>query len=154
MHSPTLYCSEHHARYCCEQTLALVPPHETGARLKSVLGHKLWGNVMPGGAVVAHWERKVHCMQGMLLHVVAVLSGSTAAVMVFALQLIIQPRPWWSAQYMIAILGLLLSSSLSCVAAGLSSTIDELTRGKCMLPHVCSEVFVYVLYLAGLSVWP
>ena len=66
----------------------------------------------------------------MLLHVVAVLSGSTAAVMVYALLLIIQPRPWWSAQYMIAILGLLLGSALSCVAAGLSSSIDELTRGK------------------------
>ena len=78
----------------------------------------------------------------MLLHVVAVLSGSTAVVMVYALLLIIQPRPWWSAPYMIAILGLLLGRSLSCVAAGLSSTIDELTRGECVLRHECLEIFL------------
>lgn len=71
----------------------------------------------------------VACVQGMLLHVVAVLSGSTALTMVFALLLIIQPRPWWSAQYLIAILGLLLGTALSCVATGLSSAIDELSRG-------------------------
>ena len=52
--------------------------------------------------------------RGLLLHVMAVLSGSTAVVMVFALLLIIQPRPWWSAQYLIAILGLLLGTALSC----------------------------------------
>ena len=89
----------------------------------------------------------------MLLHVVAVLSGSTAVVMVYALLLIIQPRPWWSAQYMIAILGLLLGSALSCVAAGLSSTIDELTRGECTLWHAGFEVFICVLDLAVSSVW-
>ncbi len=71
----------------------------------------------------------VACEQGMLLHVMAVLGGSTALVMVFALLLIIQPRPWWSAQYLIAILGLLLGTALSCVATGLSCAIDELTRG-------------------------
>ena len=92
-------------------------------------------------------------MQGMLLHVVAVLSGSTAAVMVYALLLIIQPRPWWSAQYMIAILGLLLGSALSCVAAGLSSTIDELTRGERMLRRGCSGVFKCAPDLADSSVW-
>ena len=59
----------------------------------------------------------------------AVLGGSTALVMVFALLLIIQPRPWWSAQYLIAILGLLLGTALSCVATGLSCAIDELSCG-------------------------
>ena len=78
----------------------------------------------------------------MLLHVMAVLSGSTAVVMVFALLLIIQPRPWWSAQYLIAILGLLLGTALSCVATGLSSAIDELSRGGWLAwltsPTLCS----------------
>lgn len=74
-------------------------------------------------------RQSCNCVQGMLLHVLAVLSGSTAVVMVYTLLLIIQPHPWWSAQYMIAILGLLLGSALSCVAAGLSSAIDELSRG-------------------------
>lgn len=91
-------------------------------------------------------------MQGMLLHVVAVLSGSTAVVMVYALLLVIQPRPWWSAQYMIAILGLLLGSALSCVATGLSSTIDELTRGECMLRPEFFEVFVRAPEFADSSV--
>ena len=69
-------------------------------------------------------------MQGMLLHVMAVLSGSTALIMLFALLVIIRPSPWWSAQYLIAILGLLLGTALSCVATGLSCAIDELTRGE------------------------
>ena len=75
-----------------------------------------------GGSVVA-------CVQGMLLHVMAVLSGSTALTMVLALLLIIQPRPLWSAQYLIAMLGLLLGTALSCVATGLSCAVDELSRG-------------------------
>ena len=69
-------------------------------------------------------------MQGMLLHVLAVLSGSTAVVMVYALLLVIRPRPWWSAQYLISILGLLLGTCLTCVATGLSCAVDELSRGE------------------------
>lgn len=92
--------------------------------------------------------RDVCCVQGMLLHVMAVLSGTTAVVMVFALLVIIQPRPWWSAQYLIAILGLLLGTALSCVATGLSCAIDELTRGEWLsLQELFIVILLFVFFL-------
>ena len=79
-------------------------------------------------------------MQGMLLHVLAVLGGSTAVVMVYALLLVVRPHPWWSAQYLISILGLLLGTCLTCVATGLSCAVDELSRGELLRarPPACS----------------
>lgn len=79
-------------------------------------------------------------MQGMLLHVLAVLGGSTAVVMAYALLLVVRPHPWWSAQYLISILGLLLGTCLTCVATGLSCAVDELSRGELLRarPPACS----------------
>ncbi len=65
----------------------------------------------------------------MLLHVLGSLGASTGAVMVYALLLVLRPRPWWDASYAIAVLAYLLANSLSCVSAGLSSVIQELTLG-------------------------
>ncbi|EIE23945.1 hypothetical protein COCSUDRAFT_65658 [Coccomyxa subellipsoidea C-169] len=68
--------------------------------------------------------------KGMLLHVLGSLGASTGAVMVYALLLVLRPRPWWDASYAIAVLAYLLANSLSCVSAGLSSVIQELTLGR------------------------
>lgn len=65
----------------------------------------------------------------MLLHVLGSLGASSGAVMAYALLLVLRPRPWWDAPYAIAVLAYLLGNALSCVAAGLSSVVQELTLG-------------------------
>ncbi|KAK9906713.1 hypothetical protein WJX75_006615 [Coccomyxa subellipsoidea] len=82
--------------------------------------------------------------KGMLLHVLGSLGASSGAVMAYALLLVLRPRPWWDAPYAIAVLAYLLGNALSCVAAGLSSVVQELTLGR---------LHVEQMLLVGASRW-
>ena len=82
----------------------------------------------------------------MLLHVLGSLGASSGAVMAYALLLVLRPRPWWDAPYAIAVLAYLLGNALSCVAAGLSSVVQELTLGAAPIP-IHATVIINMLFL-------
>jgi putative ABC transport system permease protein len=66
----------------------------------------------------------------MLLHVLGALSGSTAAVLAYALLVVVRPRPTWDAQHLVALLGFVLGHALSGVSLGLSRVVEELSLGE------------------------
>ena len=71
----------------------------------------------------------VCCAQGMLLHALAALAASSAAVLAYLLLAVLRPHPFWRAQYSVAYLGFVLSSSLQGVSAGLACVVEELSLG-------------------------
>lgn len=59
------------------------------------------------------------------------LSVTALVLLVFVLILLIQPEPWYQAQYAIPLLGMLLGNSMTAIGVGL----DNLTRNAKQLKH-------------------
>lgn len=43
---------------------------------------------------------------------------------------VVRVRPWWDAQYVIPVFGMLLGSTVSGVSIGLNSAVDNVVGGK------------------------
>lgn len=67
---------------------------------------------------------------GMMFHVLVSLGVAAGGSMSFGLRFVVKAEPWWGAQYLIPMLGMMLGNACSGVAVGLSAVLDELSTGK------------------------
>jgi len=75
-------------------------------------------------------SRPSHAYSGMLLEVLLAMGVAGAAAITFGLAAVVQVYPWYDAQYLIPMLGMLLGNACSSVAVGLSSVLEELSSGR------------------------
>jgi hypothetical protein len=50
--------------------------------------------------------------------------------MAYAVLLVLNLQPWWEAQYVIPMLGMVLGNTISGISVGLSTVMEELTTGE------------------------
>lgn len=81
-------------------------------------------------AAIESVSRPKQTYDGMLLHVLGVLGVVAGPVITYGLVFAVGVEPWYDAQYLIPMLGMLLGNACSGVAVGLSSVLDELSAGK------------------------
>ena len=55
----------------------------------------------------------------------------SGAVLCYVVFVVMSLKPWWEAQYIIPLLGMLLGSCTSGVSLGLTTILDELTTRGC-----------------------
>ncbi len=60
----------------------------------------------------------------------ACLGGASSLVLIYCLLLVMQPQPFWTAQFLIPTLAAMLGNTLVGVSTGLSCVAEELTQGK------------------------
>ena len=75
-------------------------------------------------------SRPAQAYDGMLFEVLIAMGIACAVSITFGLAAIIQVSPWYDAQYLIPMLGMLLGNSCSSVAVGLSAALEELSTGR------------------------
>jgi len=75
-------------------------------------------------------SRPSQSYDGMLFSVLAALGIACSVSITFGLAAIVRVTPWYDAQYLIPMLGMLLGQSCSAVAVGLSAVLEELSSGK------------------------
>jgi len=75
-------------------------------------------------------SRPSQAYEGMLAEVLLALGVAGAAAITFGLAAVVQVHPWYDAQYLIPMLGMLLGNACSSVAVGLSAVLEELSAGK------------------------
>ena len=75
-------------------------------------------------------SRPAQAYDGMLFEVLIAMGIACSVSITFGLAAIIRVSPWYDAQYLIPMLGMLLGNSCSSVAVGLSAVLEELSSGK------------------------
>jgi putative ABC transport system permease protein len=75
-------------------------------------------------------SRPAQAYDGMLFAVLAAMGIACSVSITFGLAVIVRVTPWYDAQYLIPMLGMLLGNSCSSVAVGLSAVLEELSSGK------------------------
>eukprot|EP00879_Flechtneria_rotunda_P028713 GHRR01030927.1.p1 GENE.GHRR01030927.1~~GHRR01030927.1.p1 ORF type:complete len:301 (+),score=63.82 GHRR01030927.1:256-1158(+) len=73
--------------------------------------------------------RSIKIYRGMFFTTWAIIAACAASVMAYALVLVIGIEPWWSAQYLIPILGMVLGNTISGISVGLSTIFEEVSSG-------------------------
>lgn len=81
-------------------------------------------------AAVEAVSRPSQSYAGMLPQVLGALGFACSLVISYGLAVVVQVRPWWDAQYLIPMLGMLLGNACSGVAVGLSTILDEFSTGR------------------------
>lgn len=81
-------------------------------------------------AAIEAVSRPTASYPGMLLQVLGAMGIAASLVISYGLAVVVQVHPWYSAQYMIPMLGMLLGNACSGVAVGLSSILDEFSNGR------------------------
>ncbi|KAI8474099.1 MAG: hypothetical protein J3K34DRAFT_408830 [Monoraphidium minutum] len=67
--------------------------------------------------------------KGLFLNTLLIVAGTAAAVMAYATLVVMGVTPWWSPQYLIPILGMVLGNTITGISVGLSTIIEELSSG-------------------------
>jgi putative ABC transport system permease protein len=75
-------------------------------------------------------SRPSQAYDGMLFEVLVAMGIACSITITFGLAAIVRVTPWYDAQYLIPMLGMLLGNSCSSVAVGLSAVLEELSSGK------------------------
>lgn len=75
-------------------------------------------------------SRPAQAYSGMLFEVLLAMGVACGASISFGLILVVHVSPWYDAQYLIPMLGMLLGNSCSSVAVGLSAALEELSSGR------------------------
>lgn len=73
--------------------------------------------------------RPSHTYAGMTLHVIACLGVAAFAFLSYAMAAVVRPHPWWSAQFFVPTLGVMLGNAVSGVAVGLGALLEDLATG-------------------------
>jgi hypothetical protein len=68
-------------------------------------------------------------LQGLFFHTLGIVLLAAGCTMGHALALVIGVRPWWSPQYLIPVLGMVLGNTISGISVGLAAVMEELTTG-------------------------
>ncbi|RKP54823.1 ABC transporter permease [Pararobbsia silviterrae] len=107
-----------------------------GFVLSWVFGHPQWPiavAVMITMTVIAGWSasgRGARTYRGLRIDALAAIGLSGWAVATIGLVVVIGVRPWYTPQYAIPILGMILGNSLSAVSLGLERMTEELTARR------------------------
>ncbi|KAH7618709.1 hypothetical protein Ndes2526B_g05626 [Nannochloris sp. 'desiccata'] len=75
-------------------------------------------------------SRPAQAYDGMLFSVLAAMGIACSVSITFGLAAVVRVTPWYDAQYLIPMLGMMLGNSCSSVAVGLSAVLEELSSGK------------------------
>eukprot|EP00884_Botryococcus_braunii_P019051 jgi/Botrbrau1/582/Bobra.0010s0048.1 len=94
-----------------------------------------WITCLVAGAMIAiaAAEATSHpqiAYEGMYLHVLGALGGAAGTVLLYGLVLVLQPRHFWSAQYLIPTLAVILGGTISSISSAISSVAEDLTSGR------------------------
>lgn len=81
-------------------------------------------------AAVEAVSRPRQTYSGMLLQVLGTLGMVCTPCIIYGLILVVGVEPWYDAQYLIPMLGMLLGNACSGVAVGLSAVLEELSSGR------------------------
>lgn len=73
--------------------------------------------------------RPTHTYAGMSLHVTACLGVAAFAFLTYAMAAVVRPQPWWTAQFFVPTLGVMLGNAVSGVAVGLGALLEDLATG-------------------------
>lgn len=65
----------------------------------------------------------------LLLQVLVSLGTAASLVISYGLAVVVQVQPWYEAQYIIPMMGMLLGNACSGIAVGLSTVLDDLSTG-------------------------
>lgn len=71
-----------------------------------------------------------HCLQGLFFNTLMTVAACSSVVMAYTVLLVLHLQPWWEAQYVIPMLGMLLGNTISGISVGLSTVLEELTTGE------------------------
>eukprot|EP00192_Tetraselmis_astigmatica_P006444 CAMPEP_0117683358 /NCGR_PEP_ID=MMETSP0804-20121206/20342_1 /TAXON_ID=1074897 /ORGANISM="Tetraselmis astigmatica, Strain CCMP880" /LENGTH=447 /DNA_ID=CAMNT_0005493915 /DNA_START=213 /DNA_END=1556 /DNA_ORIENTATION=+ len=97
-------------------------------------GESVWWLVLPYTclmltvAAVEATSRPSSAYRWMLTHSLASMGGAVVCVMTYMLLAVVHLKPWWTAQYFIPIVGMLLGNATNGVSLGLSTIINSLTQ--------------------------
>lgn len=75
-------------------------------------------------------SRPSQTYDGMLFEVLVAMGVACAGSISFGLAAVVNVRPWYDAQYLIPMLGMLMGNSCSSVAVGLSAVLEDLSAGR------------------------
>ncbi|GAB4820660.1 hypothetical protein N2152v2_007706 [Parachlorella kessleri] len=81
-------------------------------------------------AAIEAVSRPTQTYGGMLLQVLMALGIASSLVLSYGLAVVVQVHPWYDAQYLIPMLGMLLGNACSGIAVGLSTVLEELSTGR------------------------
>jgi putative ABC transport system permease protein len=68
-------------------------------------------------------------VQGLFFHTLGIVLLAAGCTMGYGLALVIGVSPWWSPQYLIPVLGMVLGNTISGISVGLAAVMEELTTG-------------------------
>jgi len=75
-------------------------------------------------------SRPALAYNGMLFEVLLSMGIASAASISFGMAAVVRVHPWYDAQYLIPMLGMLMGNSCSSVAVGLTAALEDLSGGK------------------------
>uniref|UniRef100_A0A7R9V9G5 Uncharacterized protein n=1 Tax=Chlamydomonas euryale TaxID=1486919 RepID=A0A7R9V9G5_9CHLO len=87
----------------------------------------LYGLFMTLVAAIEATARPQHTYKGLFLNTLASMALSAGIVLSYVVMVVLTLDPWWEAQYIIPLLGMLLGNCTSSVALGLNTVLDDLT---------------------------
>ncbi|KAF6251822.1 hypothetical protein COO60DRAFT_581040 [Scenedesmus sp. NREL 46B-D3] len=73
--------------------------------------------------------RPAHVYKGLFFHTLGIVLLAAGCTMGYGLTLVIGVAPWWSPQYLIPVLGMVLGNTISGISVGLAAVMEELTTG-------------------------
>eukprot|EP00882_Tetradesmus_deserticola_P034326 GHRQ01039342.1.p2 GENE.GHRQ01039342.1~~GHRQ01039342.1.p2 ORF type:complete len:120 (+),score=31.13 GHRQ01039342.1:176-535(+) len=68
-------------------------------------------------------------LQGLFYHTLGIVLLAAGCTMGYGLALVVGVSPWWSPQYLIPVLGMVLGNTISGISVGLAAVMEELTMG-------------------------
>jgi len=75
-------------------------------------------------------KRTKYGYKDMFAHTWLALAGSAALVLTYGLTVVVAVQPWWEAQYLIPVFGMLLGNTTNGISVGLATTVSELAEGR------------------------
>ncbi|CAK0785180.1 hypothetical protein CVIRNUC_008386 [Coccomyxa viridis] len=75
-------------------------------------------------------QRPAYSYAGMLVQILTCIGASAAVFLTYTLLVVVQTEPWYSPQYFIPILGMMLGNAISGVSVGLTALLEEFAVGK------------------------
>ncbi len=90
-----------------------------------------WCKLQKDCPSVSHQRHNMHRrLQGMFFNTLMTVAACSSVVMAYAVLLVLHLQPWWEAQYLIPMLGMILGNTISGISVGLSTVLEELTTGE------------------------
>lgn len=82
--------------------------------------------------------RPTRVYKGLFFHTLGIVLLAAGCTMAYGLTLVIGVEPWWSPQYLIPVLGMVLGNTISGISVGLAAVMEELTTGADRIERLLS----------------